>query len=247
MKISIITVVYNNASTIGDAIDSVLSQNYGNIEYIVIDGGSTDGTVDIIKDYGDKITKFISEPDNGIYDAMNKGFKLTSGDIIGIINSDDFFASDDILSVVAESFKNNDIECLYADLEYVDTVNTDKSLRKWKSKPYSKKLFAKGWHPAHPTFYAKRSAYEEYGYFKTELTIAADYELMLRFLEKFKSESLYIPKVFVKMRTGGESNKSFRNILKANIQCYKSWKLNGLKVSPLIILRKPFFKLFQYL
>jgi len=245
MKVSIITVVYNNAKTIKDAIESVLNQTYKNIEYIVIDGGSTDGTVEIIKSYGGKINKFISEKDNGLYDAMNKGISLASGCVVGILNSDDFYASNDILEIVANEFVTKDIDCLYGDLEYVGEDDINKVMRYWKSKPYKEGLFQKGWHPPHPTFFVKRECYEKYGVFNLDFKIAADYELMLRFLEKYKLKSTYVPRTFVKMRVGGESNKSLSNIIKANIESYKAWKVNGLYINPLMFLLKPLSKVLQ--
>jgi len=247
MKVSIITAVYNNKDTIKDAIESVLSQTYKNIEYIIIDGASTDGTVDIIRNYGDKIDKFISEKDNGIYDAMNKGINLASGDIVGILNSDDFYVDNRVIEKVVDVFENKTIDSLYGDLVYVDKDNIDKIVRYWKSREYKEGLFKKGWHPAHPTFFVKREVYEKYGMFNLDFKIAADYELMLRFLEKYKITTAYLPEILVKMRVGGESNRSIKNIIRANIECYKAWKNNGLKIDPLIIIRKPFFKLFQYL
>lgn len=247
MKVSIITVVWNNADTIKDAIESVLNQTYKNIEYIIVDGGSTDGTIEIIQSYGNKISKFISEKDEGIYDAMNKGIKLATGDIVGILNSDDFYKSNDVIETVVREFISKDIDCLYGDLEYVDKNDTSKVIRYWKSNPYKEGLFQKGWHPPHPTFFVKREIYYKYGMFNTNFKIAADYELMLRFLEKYKIKSSYIPKVLVRMRLGGASNKSVINIIKANIECYKAWKVNNLRVNPIsILIAKPFSKLLQY-
>lgn len=246
MKISIITVVWNNAKTIKDAIDSVLSQTYKNIEYIIVDGGSTDGTVEIVRSYGNKISKFISEKDNGLYDAMNKGIRLATGDIVGILNSDDFYKSNDVLELVVNEFMSKDIDCLYGDLEYVDANDTDKVIRYWKSKPFHVGLFQKGWHPAHPTFYVKRECYEKYGLFNFDFKIAADYEIMLRFLERYKLKSSYVNKTFVKMRVGGESNRSLKNIIKANIESYKAWKVNGLNINPVMLLLKPLSKVLQF-
>jgi glycosyltransferase len=246
MKISIITVVYNNTKTIRDAIDSVLSQTYKNIEYIIVDGGSTDGTVEIVRSYGNKISKFVSEKDNGLYDAMNKGIRLATGDIVGILNSDDFYKSNDILEIVANEFNNKNIDCLYGDLEYVDANDTDKIVRYWKSKPFHVGLFQKGWHPAHPTFFIKRECYEKYGLFNFDFKIAADYEIMLRFLELYKLKSSYVNKTFVKMRVGGESNRSLKNIIKANIESYKAWKVNGLNINPVMLLLKPLSKVLQF-
>lgn len=246
MKISIITVVWNNASTIKDAIDSVLNQTYKDIEYIIIDGASTDGTVEIVQSYGDKITKFISEKDKGLYDAMNKGIRLATGDIVGILNSDDFYKSNDILETVANEFATKNVDCLYGDLEYVDANETNKVVRYWQSKPYKEGLFQKGWHPAHPTFFVKREYYDKCGVFNLDFKIAADYELMLRFLEKYKLKSSYIHKTFVKMRLGGESNQSIKNIIKANKESYKAWKVNELKINPFMFLLKPLSKVLQY-
>ena len=247
MKISIVTSVYNNKGTISEAIESVLSQTYDNIEYIVVDGASTDGTVDVIKKYTDKITTFVSEPDKGIYDGLNKGIGLATGDIVGILNSDDFYKSNDVLETVVNEFIRKDIDCLYGDLEYVAAHDTDKIVRYWKSKEFEDGLFQKGWHPAHPTFFVKREFYDKYGVFNLDFKIAADYEIMLRFLEKYKLKSSYINKTFVKMRIGGESNRSVLNILKANLESYRAWKVNGLYINPLRLLLKPLSKLFQLL
>jgi len=247
LKISIITVVYNNAETIKDAIESVLNQTYKNIEYIIVDGGSTDGTVEIVQSYGDKITKFVSEKDNGLYDAMNKGIGLSTGDVVGILNSDDFYKSNDILEIVANEFMSKDIDCLYGDLEYVDDNDTSKVIRYWKSKPFKDGLFQKGWHPAHPTFFVKRVCYEKYGVFNLDFKIAADYELMLRFLERHWLKSSYIPKTFVKMRVGGKSNRSLSNIIRANLESYKAWKVNGLYINPFLFSLKPLSKIIQFI
>jgi len=247
MKISIITVVYNNKNTIKDAIESVLNQTYKNIEYIVVDGDSRDGTVEIIKSYGDKIDKFITELDNGIYDAMNKGIKLATGDVIGILNSDDFYLNNNIIEKVVHEFQNKKVDSVYGDLIYVDNKDTNKIVRYWKSKEYKKGLFKTGWHPAHPTFFVKKEIYENYGLFDLNFKIAADYEIMLRFLEKYKITVEYIPEVLVKMRIGGESNRSIKNILKANIECYKAWKINDLKPPIFLIFIKPLNKLKQFL
>jgi glycosyltransferase len=243
--VSIITVVWNNAETIKDAIDSVLCQTYENIEYIVIDGASTDGTVEIVQGYGDKISKFISKKDKGIYDAMNKGIGLATGDIVGILNSDDFYKSNDVLDIVADEFMSKGIDCLYGDLEYVDANDTEKIVRYWQSKEFKDGLFQKGWHPAHPTFFIRREFYDKHGIFNLDFKISADYEIMLRFLERYKLKSSYIHKTFVKMRVGGESSRSLSNILKANLESYKAWKVNGLYINPFMLLLKPLSKVLQ--
>ena len=251
MKISIITVVYNNQETIQCTIDSILSQEYDDIEYIIVDGASTDGTVEVIKEaakrYPKRSIKFISEKDEGIYDAMNKGIKLATGDIVGFLNSGDFYAVETAILQIAVSFQKNDCEVVYADLEYVAENNPVKTVRKWKSQPYQDGLFEKGWHPSHPTFFAKKSVFDKYGGFDPSYDIGADYELMLRFLKKHSIKSHYIPSVLVKMRNGGKSNRNVWQVIKANVECYQAWKRNDLRINPLIMLKKPASKLVQYM
>lgn len=231
MKVSIITVCYNSKEFIQHAIDSVLNQTYSNIEYIIIDGNSTDGTVDIIKSYGDKISKFVSEKDKGIYDAMNKGLSYVTGDIVGILNSDDFYISNTIISEIVAQFNTNACDALFADLIFVDRNNTDKQVRYWKSKPYISGSFNQGWHPSHPTFFVKNEFYQNFGLFNCTLKLAADFELMLRFIVKHHAKTFYYAKPIVKMRMGGASTKGFSNLVKQNIECVKSFKINGLRVS----------------
>lgn len=246
MKVSIITVCYNSAVTIRDAVDSVLAQQGVELEYIVIDGQSSDDTVEILKTYGDRITKLVSEPDHGIYDAMNKGVALATGDVIGILNSDDFYADSSVLAEVVAAFVDESIDCVYGDLDYVDAEDTDRVVRAWRSGEMTPGAFRRGWHPAHPTFFVRRSVYERVGRFNLDLKIAADYEFMLRVLERDQAKAAYLPRVLVKMRTGGASNASISNILKANLQCWQAWGLNGLGWSPLPILAKPLSKLKQF-
>jgi glycosyltransferase len=246
MKVSIITPVFNNRQTVGDVIESVLSQNYPDIEYIIIDGGSNDGTIKIIEKYKERIMKFISEKDRGIYDGMNKGIKLATGDIIGILNSDDFFANTNVIGMMVKAMAEKSSDVCWGDLVYVDVKDTDRVIRYWRSSEYREGKFKKGWMPPHSTFFVKKWVYEKYGLFNLDFSIAADYELMLRFLEKHKVKFCYIPQVLVKMRTGGKSNKSIKNIIKANIECYKAWSANGLKINPLRILLKPLSKIPQY-
>ncbi|MCK4799036.1 MAG: glycosyltransferase [Spirochaetes bacterium] len=238
MKISIITVVYNSKNTIKETIESVLHQDYPLIEYIIIDGQSNDGTLDIIKMYKDKISKLISEKDNGIYDAMNKGIKLANGDIIGILNSDDIFENNKVISKVVKIFKTNSINSLYADLKYVNRYDTDKIIRYWKSSPFIKNSFKNGWHPPHPTFFVKKEIYEKYGYYNLNFKISADFELMLRFLERYNISTYYLPESIIKMRIGGKSNMNIFNILLGNINCYKAFKFNNVNIS----LFYPFFR-----
>lgn len=246
MKVSIITVCLNTAGTIEDTVRGILSQDHKDIEYIVVDGGSTDGTLDIINRYKNNIAKVISEPDGGIYEAMNKGIKLATGDIVGFLNAGDFYAVETAISQIATSLQENDCEAVYADLECVAKDNPAKTIRKWKSQSYQEGLFEKGWHPPHPTFFAKKCVFDKFGYFDLSYEISADYELMLRFLKKHSLKSCYIPHVLIKMRIGGKSNKSLWQVIKANVECYLAWKKNNLNTSPLIILRKPVSKLIQY-
>jgi len=228
MKISIITAVYNNEQTIRQCIESVLSQSHPAIEYIVIDGGSTDGTVEIIKSYGEKIAYFISEQDKGLYDAINKGISVSSGEVIGILHSDDFYAADNIIKTVDEYMTMHGVDSCYGDLLYVRKDSADKIIRYWKSCPYREGLFQKGWMPPHPTFFVRKAIYEKYGAFNTNFEIAADYELMLRFLLKHKVSTTYIPEIIVKMRTGGMSNGSLRNIFIKSLEDYRAWTVNAL-------------------
>ncbi len=246
IKVSIITVVYNNEQYIESAIKSVLEQTYPNIEYIVIDGASKDKTMEVVKKYEGKIAKWVSEKDKGIYDAMNKGLRLASGDIIGILNSDDIYANNEVIALVVENIEKTGADACFGDLVYVDQKNTDTIVRFWKSSEYQHGKFKWGWMPAHPTFFVKNEIYKKYGVFNTDFRIAADYELMLRFLEKYGIKSCYIPKVMVKMRIGGKSNQSLGNIIKANREAYRAWKINKLKANPLTIIAKPLLKIPQY-
>ena len=216
MKISIITVVRNNASTIKDTIDSVLKQTYSNVEYIVIDGSSTDGTIEIIQGYKKYIKKFISEKDKGVYDAMNKGINLATGDVIGLLNGDDVYFDETVLQNVANAFKKNESDCVYGDLYYVERNNLDEIVRYWKSSKFKKGSFARGWHPPHPTFFLKKEVYSKYGLYDIEMKVSADFDLMLRLLEKYNITSHYLPTILVRMRTGGMSNKTIKNIIISN-------------------------------
>lgn len=245
MKISIITVVRNNAATVRGCVESVLSQTYP-VEYIVIDGCSADGTLDIIKKYGAKISKVVSEPDKGIYDAMNKGIKVVTGDIIGMLNSDDVYASDIVIERVADCFSKKKVDSCYGDLVYVNKNNSDKIIRYWKAGEYKEGLLKRGWMPPHPTFFAKKEIYDKYGYFNPAFKIAADYELMLRFLGRYKISTYYIPGVFIKMRVGGASNKSLMNLIIKTTEDYKAWKVNDLNGNWLAIFLKNISKIPQF-
>ena len=221
MKVSIITIAYNSAETIEDTIKSIVTQNYSNLEYIIIDGGSTDKTLSIVDKFKDSITTIVSEPDKGIYDAMNKGVQNATGDIVGILNSDDIYADNKVVSRIVEAIGNKD--SIYADLVYVDRDNTDKVTRYWKSGKYRKGIFKKGWMPPHPTFFIKKSCYDQYGTYNLQLKSAADYELMLRMLHKHNISVAYLPEVITKMRVGGQSNVTLLNRLKANKEDKLAW------------------------
>jgi len=247
MKITIITVSFNSAKTIEDCILSVLNQSYKNIEYIVIDGGSTDGTVDIIKKYDEKIKFWISEEDNGIYDAMNKGIRAGTGEIVGIINSDDMYADSSVIKDVARAISDGNVHSCYGDMVLVHRENVNRIIRYWKSREFSKERFKKGWMPPHPTFFVKKDIYDRYGGFHLNLSLAADYELMLRFLYKHDISCVYIPRVLIKMRSGGSCRPTLSNTIYNSISCYKAWKMNGLKPKPMTFFFKPMSKIIQFL
>ncbi len=225
MKISIITSVYNNKETIKDAIESVLSQTFKNIELIIVDGNSTDGTIDIIKHYEDKIDKFISEPDKGIYDGLNKGLGLATGDVIGFLHSDDIYSDNTILKIVADTIEETGVDGIYGDLVYTSKNDTSKNFRYWKSQDFDLKLLKKGWMPAHPTLFLKKEIYEKYGNFDLDFKIAADYDFILRIF-KDGINTKYIQKVLYKMRIGGESNRSIKNIIQKSKEDLKAIKKN---------------------
>lgn len=245
MKVSIITVVLNNVEYIEACIQSVLNQDYKNIEYIVIDGGSTDGTIDIIKKYKDKINAWISEPDDGIYGALNKGIGMTSGDIIGILHSDDLYMDVHVISNVVREFCKNNVDSVYADLVYVERNNLNKVVRYYDSSVFQVSKFAYGWMPAHPTCFIKNNIYKKYGLYKTDYIIAADYELLVRFYARHKVSYSYLPKVIVKMRNGGLSTSNFKSnfILNSEIVC--ACRDNGIETNIFKVYSKYFVKMFQ--
>lgn len=246
MRVSIITAVYNDIETVEQCINSVLSQHYENIEHIIIDGGSTDGTIEIIKKYNNKTSKSVSEPDDGIYCALNRGINLASGDIIGVLHADDFYANDNVIETMVSQMKKHNVDSCYGDLLYVRKENTDQTVRYWKSCPYKNGLFQKGWMPPHPSFFVRKYIYNKYGVFNTDFKIAADYELMLRFLEKNKITTHYIPSVLVKMRTGGVSNRNLKNIARKTVEDYRAWRVNNQPVTFNTILYKNLSKIPQF-
>ncbi len=231
-KISIITVCYNSAVTIRDTIESVLTQDYLNIEYIIVDGASKDGTMDIVRQYGDKIDRVISEPDNGIYDAMNKGIGVATGDIIGLLNADDFYADGTVLESVSQCFLKDNVDIVYGDLCYVRKDKPTEIVRYWKSSEYKPDKFKHGWVPPHPTFFVRRNVYQKNdGLYDTGFKLASDFELMLRCLFAKKMNSRYLPKVLVKMRLGGKTNQSLTNIFSQNLEIFRAFKKNKLEIS----------------
>jgi glycosyltransferase involved in cell wall biosynthesis len=242
LKISVITVSYNSSKTISDSLRSVVNQTYKNIEHLVIDGNSTDDTFNIVEAHRHQNLVFNSEPDRGIYDAMNKGLAQASGEIIGFLNSDDFYADSEALTRIAKSFEENpSVEACFGDLVYVSEDN-GKVLRFWKSRLFDRGLFARGWSPAHPTFYIRRSALERFGLFDISYRLAADAEFMIRYLERGGVESVYIPHVLVRMRVGGATNRSWRNIVLQNQEIFRALKSNGIPYSPFSFV---FYKLFS--
>jgi len=245
-KISIITVSFNSASTIADTLKAVASQTYQGIEHIIVDGGSTDETVKIVEGFP-HVAKCISEKDEGIYFAMNKGIAMATGDVIGILNADDLYADNEVLAKVAAVFEDPAVDATYADLVFVDREDVSKVVRTWKSGPFKRSSMYNGWMPPHPTFFLRRSLYEKYGHFNTVLRSAADYELMLRFLLKHEINLSYIPETIIKMRQGGKSTASIGNRIKANWEDRKAWCLNGLKPRFFTLILKPIRKISQFI
>ena len=246
MKVSIITVCYNSEATIEHTIKSVLGQSYTNIEYILIDGKSTDGTLDIIGKYKNSITTIVSEPDKGMYDAINKGIQLCSGELVAILNADDFYIDENVISDVMSKIEEEKAESLYADLYYVEEKDTSKVVRNWVSGKYNRKSFLYGWMPPHPSFFVRKRVYDQYGLFNLQLKSAADYELMLRFLYKNNVSTCYLQRPIVRMRIGGMSNVSLKNRIKANKEDRKAWEINGLQPKSFTLFVKPLRKLIQY-
>lgn len=232
-SISLITVVRNNPLVV-QALMSILGQEYpGRIESIVIDGASTDGTLAALEPLRPRLTHLLSEPDRGIYDAMNKGLKLATGDLVGLLNADDLYQDQHVLARVAQAFENPGIEVCYGDLVYVQADHPDRMLRYWRSGPARPDSFQWGWMPPHPTLFVRREVYQRFGHFDLRYRIAADYEFMLRVLLKHRLETVYIPEILVRMRAGGVSNGSLRGILRANAECRQAFRDLDLPCTPL--------------
>lgn len=246
MKISIITVTYNSESTLEQTIQSVVNQSYSNIEYIIVDGKSNDGTLKIIEKYKSSIHTLLSEKDKGLYDALNKGIALATGEVIGFLHSDDFYVNNEVIQKYADTFSTSKCDAVYSDLYYIDKNNTDKIIRKWKSGLYHRNAFMNGWMPPHPTFFVKKEVYQRFGTFNLDFKSAADYELMLRLIHKHQINIAYLPEFTVKMRVGGKSNITLQNRVAANLEDRKAWKTNGLKPRFYTLYLKPLRKLLQF-
>ena len=247
MRISVITVCYNSSKTIGDTLRSVREQTYKNIEHIIVDGGSKDNTLEVVAVEGVHVAKIVSEKDDGIYDAMNKGLALATGDVIGILNSDDVFADSSVISTVALTMQNERIDACYGDLVYVAADDIGKVVRYWKSQAYRTGLFDHGWVPAHPTFYARRDVYQKFGNFDLSMRLAADFDILIRFIEAHQISTAYIPKVLVKMRLGGATNVSFKNIYKQNIEITRAFRKYGLHAGAKPFLFKMLTRVAQFI
>lgn len=228
MKISVVTAVYNRAETIGETLKSVKSQTHGDVEHVVQDGGSTDNTLEILRAQSNAALQLVTEKDNGIYDAINRGTQRATGDVVGLLHSDDIFAHDGVLARVAQAFEDPDVDCVYGDLQYVAANDTTRVIRHWTSGAYDRALLVQGWMPPHPTFYIRRSLLEQHGTYDTSFQIAADYDAMLRWLWTHSLQPAYIPEVMVKMRVGGESNRSLGRILQKSREDFRALKRNNV-------------------
>lgn len=238
MRVSIITICYNREATIDNAIESVLNQDFPNIEYIVIDGNSTDGTTEIIQSYGDKISRFVSEPDKGMYDALNKGLRLATGDIIGLMHSDDEFYDATVVSQIVAAFQNNpNTDGVYGDGIYVSNDAEERIIRDRIGGAYSLKKVQSGWLPLHPTVYLKRTVIEKYGFYNLDFKIASDTELLLRYLYKYQIKITYVNSYFVKMRMGGLST-SYKRAFEVLVEDYNIYKFHGLFAFRVVFLKK---------
>ena len=245
LKLSLVTVVYNAQDTIRQCIQSVISQNYPHLEYIIIDGGSTDNTLAIIQEYREHIHVLVSEPDKGIYDAMNKGIRLATGDIVGMLNADDHFADDHVLQSVAGLFAQRDTEIVYGDMDIID--QHQRTIRKWRSGEYNRNSFKLGFMPPHPTFYCRRNLFDQFGFYSPDHGSAADYELMLRLMYRHQVKSYHLKQVMINMRIGGVSSKNSNNRIKAWQFDLLAMRQNKLPFPILTLVLKPLRKIVQFL
>lgn len=245
MKVSIITAAYNSEAHIADCIKSVYNQTYDNIEHIIIDGASKDKTIEIINSTPNRITKVISEPDKGIYDAMNKGIRTATGDIIGILNSDDFFTSENIIETVVDNFKRHSIDALYGDIHFVNPDDLSKTVRYYSSAIFKPSLFRFGFMPAHPSFYMKKECYDKHGLYALDYKIASDYDLLIRYLYKKRISYKYLKKDFVTMRTGGVSTENFDSRVTLNREIVRACRKYGIKTNMFLLGFKYLYKIFE--
>jgi glycosyltransferase involved in cell wall biosynthesis len=246
VKISLITVCRNAAPVIKETLESVMHQTHAVIELIVIDGASTDGTQEVVRGFGGRIAHFVSEPDKGIYDAMNKGLRVATGDVIGFVNAGDLLMTPDTIAHVVDAFQRSHVDAVYGDIIMVDENDIHKVHRTWLSGTYHRENFRKGWMPPHVGTFIRKDVYDRYGHFNTDLRIGADYEILLRFLYKHKVRTLHLREVLVRFRLGGMSNGSIKHILKANREVRASWGINGLTAPPLLVTRKLWSKVMQF-
>ena len=248
MKISIITVTYNSASTLRGSIESVLNQSYSDIEYIIVDGLSKDNTVDIIKEFEPMFNgrlRWVSEKDKGMYDAMNKGIRMATGDVVGILNSDDFYHRNDVIAEITKGFNDKNVEATFADVRFVNPSDLDKTVRYYSSKNFTPNRFRFGFMPAHPSFFTYKKNFETFGYYQTDYKIAADYELLTRFLYTHRLKYKYLPLDVMKMRTGGMSTASWKSNVILNKEIVRACKENGIYSNMFILLLKYFVKIFE--
>lgn len=238
MKITVITVCRNAEDTIEDTLQSVRSQRYPNVEHLVIDGGSKDGTLDVVKRHRDRISKFISEPDRGIYDAMNKGIGLATGDVVGFLNADDLYAHGDVLSRVADAFTNSHVDALFGDAEFFDSNDPQRVVRRYRSRRFRPDRIGWGWMPAHPTLFLKRRVFDRHGWFRIDYRIAGDFELVARIFRDNALRYRYLPEILVRMRTGGVSTGGWKNTLLLNKEVLRACRENGIATNLLKIMSK---------
>jgi len=246
VRFSIITVCFNSADTLADTLESVGCQSHSDVGHIVVDGGSTDGTPDLVAKHNGRVRKFVSEPDEGIYDAMNKGIRLAEGEFVAFLNADDMYADDRVISDVVDAAEAGDVDAVYGDLLYVRRDDTSRVVRYWKAGEYLPGAFRLGWVPPHPTFFCRRSLFEQFGAFDAKYRLAGDFELMLRLIEKQRIRVGYIPRPLVRMRVGGRAN-TVSGVLRGNWEILRAFAVNGLKPAPGFFWRKPLVKVGQFL
>lgn len=248
MKISIITIVYNNVNSLQNTFDSIAEQTYNNIEYIVVDGGSKDGTVDLIQKNEHLITKWVSEPDKGLFDALNKGIKMCTGDVIGVLHSDDIYYDKNTISNIAHAFEESQhIDAVFSDIVFISKENPNKIIRRYSSKKWNPNKFVWGYMPAHTAFFVKKKCYDTLGLYKTDYKISADYELLIRFLKINNVKYKYLPTICTKMRVGGLSTQGFKSLTVLNKEIIRACKENGLYTNNFMLYSKYFTKIFEFI